>query len=52
MSQGRKQIVTELKKLIKRVKTDTTPVEAPKDPNSSAVFLIYEQFAAPDAVAR
>jgi tryptophanyl-tRNA synthetase len=41
----------ELKKLIRRMQTDTTPVEAPKDPNSSAVFLIYEQFAAPDAVA-
>jgi len=41
----------ELKKLIRRVQTDTTAVDAPKDPNSSSVFLIYEQFAAPDDVA-
>lgn len=41
----------ELKRLIRRTQTDTTPVEAPKDPDKSAVFLIYEQFAEPDAVA-
>lgn len=38
----------ELKKLIRRVQTDATPVDAPKDPDSSAVFQIYEQFAASD----
>ncbi len=41
----------ELKKLVRRMQTDTTGVDAPKDPNSSSVFQIYEQFAAPDAVA-
>lgn len=35
----------ELHKLIKRLKTDSTPVEAPKDPDSSSLFAIYKQFA-------
>jgi tryptophanyl-tRNA synthetase len=39
---------TELKKLIKRMKTDATPVEEPKDPDSSSVFLTYENFATPE----
>lgn len=41
----------ELKKLIRRVQTDATPVDAPKNPDSSAVFQIYEQFAAPENVS-
>ncbi len=41
---------TELKKLIKRMKTDTTPVEEPKDPDSSSVFLIYENFASTEKI--
>lgn len=41
----------QLKKLVRRVPTDSTPVEEPKDPDSSTVFQIYERFAAPEAVA-
>ncbi|HEX5567658.1 MAG TPA: tryptophan--tRNA ligase [Streptomyces sp.] len=41
----------ELKKLIRRIPTDSTPVEAPKDPDSSAVFQILEQFATQDVIA-
>jgi tryptophanyl-tRNA synthetase len=39
-----------LKKLVRRIPTDSTPVEAPKDPDSSAVFQILAQFAEPDVV--
>lgn len=38
----------ELKKLLKKLKTDSTPLEAPKDPDSSNLFAIYRQFATPD----
>lgn len=41
----------ELRKLVRRIATDSVPVEAPKDPDSSSVFQIFEQFAEPDAVA-
>lgn len=41
----------QLKKLVRRIPTDSTPVEAPKDPDSSAVFQILAQFAEPDVVA-
>ncbi|MDD7965246.1 tryptophan--tRNA ligase [Actinomycetospora lemnae] len=41
----------QLKKLVRRIPTDSTPVEAPKDPDSSAVFQILAQFADPDVVA-
>jgi tryptophanyl-tRNA synthetase len=34
-----------LRKLVRRLKTDSTPVEEPKDPDSSAAFAIYRQFA-------
>ncbi|MBA0125141.1 tryptophan--tRNA ligase [Haloechinothrix sp. YIM 98757] len=37
----------ELKKLVRRIPTDSTPVSEPKDPDSSAVFQLLEQFAAP-----
>ena len=40
-----------LKKLVRRIPTDSTPVEAPKDPDSSSVFQILAQFAEPDVVA-
>jgi tryptophanyl-tRNA synthetase len=40
-----------LKKLVRRIPTDSTPVEAPKDPDSSAVFQILAQFAEPEVVA-
>jgi tryptophanyl-tRNA synthetase len=39
---------SQLKKLARRIPTDSTPVEAPKDPDSSPVFQILEQFAAPE----
>jgi tryptophanyl-tRNA synthetase len=35
----------ELTRLIKRLKTDSTPLEAPKDPDTSALFGVYRQFA-------
>jgi tryptophanyl-tRNA synthetase len=41
----------QLKKLVRRIPTDSTPVEAPKDPDSSAVFQILEQFASPDVIS-
>ena len=41
----------QLEKLVKRIPTDSTPVEAPKDPDSSSVFQILAQFAEPDVVA-
>lgn len=34
-----------LRRLVRRMKTDSTPVEEPKDPDSSALFAIYRQFA-------
>ena len=37
----------ELRKLVRRVKTDSTPVEEPKDPDSSSLFALYGQFAGP-----
>lgn len=36
---------TELRALVRRIRTDSTPVEAPKDPNSSLLFAIYKQYA-------
>ncbi|NUS73370.1 MAG: tryptophan--tRNA ligase [Corynebacteriales bacterium] len=41
----------ELEKLIKRIKTDSVPVEEPKDPDSAHVFQIYQHFASPAEVA-
>ena len=32
---------------MRRLKTDSTPVEAPKDPDASSLFAIYRQFAGP-----
>ncbi|WP_007027103.1 tryptophan--tRNA ligase [Saccharomonospora iraqiensis] len=43
-----------LKKLVRRIPTDSTPVEDPKDPDGAAVFQILEQVApasAADVVA-
>jgi len=36
-----------LRTLIRRMKTDSTPVEEPKNPDTSSLFAIYRQFAAP-----
>lgn len=41
----------QLKKMVRRIPTDSTPVEDPKDPDTSPVFQILEQFAAPDVTA-
>lgn len=41
---------SQLKKLVRRIPTDSTPVEAPKDPNSSSVFQLLAHFAADDVV--
>ncbi|MGH3937276.1 MAG: tryptophan--tRNA ligase [Pseudonocardiaceae bacterium] len=40
----------QLKKLVRRIPTDSTPVEDPKDPDSSSAFQILEQFAPADVV--
>jgi tryptophanyl-tRNA synthetase len=41
----------QLAKLVRRIPTDSTPVEEPKDPDASAVFQILAQFAEPDVTA-
>jgi tryptophanyl-tRNA synthetase len=40
-----------LRKLIMKIKTDTSPPEAPKDPETSSLFGIYQAFADSEAVA-
>jgi tryptophanyl-tRNA synthetase len=42
---------SDLHRLINRIPTDSTPVEDPKDPDSSSVFQILEQFAPADVAA-
>lgn len=37
-----------LRTLVRRIKTDSTPVEDPKDPDSSSLFAVYRQFADDD----
>ncbi|MEK3700692.1 tryptophan--tRNA ligase [Paenibacillus sp. FSL R10-2199] len=39
-----------LKKLISKIKTDSTPPQEPKDPDTSNIFLLYKEFAAPSQV--
>ncbi|TCN01262.1 tryptophanyl-tRNA synthetase [Paenibacillus sp. BK033] len=34
-----------LKKLISRIKTDSTPPHEPKNPDASTIFLLYKEFA-------
>jgi len=41
----------ELRKLIRRIPTDSTPVEAPKDPDSSSVFRVLEYLAEPEVAS-
>ncbi|MEO7194056.1 MAG: tryptophan--tRNA ligase [Pseudonocardiaceae bacterium] len=41
----------QLKKMVRRIPTDSTPVEEPKDPDSSTIFQILDQFAEPEIVA-
>jgi tryptophanyl-tRNA synthetase len=40
-----------LRKKIMGIVTDSTPVEAPKDPSNSAILSLYRVFAGPDMVA-
>jgi len=40
-----------LKKKVMSIKTDSTPVEEPKDPETCNLFQIYRHFAPPDRVA-
>jgi tryptophanyl-tRNA synthetase len=40
-----------LRKLVNAIVTDSSPPGAPKDPASSVVFQIFEQFATPEATA-
>ncbi|HEV2375249.1 MAG TPA: tryptophan--tRNA ligase [Streptosporangiaceae bacterium] len=42
----------ELRKVIRRIPTDSTPVAEPKDPDSSVVFQILAHFAPPEVTAR
>jgi tryptophanyl-tRNA synthetase len=41
----------QLRKLVRGIPTDSTPVEAPKDPDSSVVFQLLANFAAPEVIA-
>ncbi|HEV7657183.1 MAG TPA: tryptophan--tRNA ligase [Mycobacteriales bacterium] len=41
----------ELRKVIRRIPTDSVPVESPKDPDSSVVFGLLERFGEPKIVA-
>ena len=38
----------ELKKLLKKIKTDSTPLEDPKDPDTSSLYAMYSQIADDD----
>ncbi len=40
-----------LRKKIMSIKTDSTPVDAPKDPNSCHIFMLYQLFATPEQQA-
>jgi tryptophanyl-tRNA synthetase len=41
----------QLRKRVMQIVTDSTPMEAPKDPTTCNVFALYRLFAAPDQVA-
>ena len=40
-----------LRKRIMSIKTDTTPVESPKNPDESSIYQLYQLFATPDQQA-
>ncbi|WP_308635536.1 tryptophan--tRNA ligase [Paenibacillus silvisoli] len=40
----------ELKKLINKIKTDSTPPNEPKDPATSTIFLLYSEFASQEQI--
>ncbi|MBS4219918.1 tryptophan--tRNA ligase [Bacillus sp. FJAT-49711] len=39
-----------LRKLINKIKTDSLPPEAPKDPDTSILYSLYQEFAAPNEI--
>lgn len=41
----------QLRKQVMRIQTDSTPLEAPKDPDSCTVFALYQLIASPEAAA-
>lgn len=41
-----------LRKLINKIKTDSLPPEAPKDPRGSILFDLYKEFASPEEMAK
>ncbi|MCH4827958.1 tryptophan--tRNA ligase [Planococcus halocryophilus] len=41
-----------LQKLINKIKTDSLPPEAPKNPDESILFTLYKEFASPDEIAQ
>lgn len=41
---------SKLKKLVRRIPTDSTPVEEPKDPNGSAPFQLLEHFGSAELI--
>jgi tryptophanyl-tRNA synthetase len=41
----------QLRKTVNKIVTDSTPPEAPKDPDTSHIFTLYKLFASPDQVA-
>jgi tryptophanyl-tRNA synthetase len=41
----------ELRKIVRRIPTDSTPVDAPKDPDSSSVFQLLAHFASCEKTA-
>lgn len=44
------QTAKAMEKSINRIVTDTSPAEAPKDPNTSTLFALYQGFASPEQV--
>jgi tryptophanyl-tRNA synthetase len=40
-----------IRKKVKRIVTDSTPVEAPKNPETCSLFSLFKLFAAPDELA-
>ena len=40
-----------IRKKVKKIVTDSTPVEAPKNPDTCPLFNLYKLFAAPDELA-
>jgi len=39
-----------LRKFVMKIKTDSLPPEAPKDPKESAIFDLYKEFATPEEI--